>query len=109
MTCTEYNGWTNKPTWLVHLWLTNESDLDAEVRDYAAHHFEQRHAPYCDLIPDHEPRNADDWMHQYVVAYIGNRGGLHTSGLAADLMNWTLAMVDWAEIAEAFRPEAVSA
>jgi hypothetical protein len=31
-----YNGWTNKPTWLVHLWLTNDYVLYHTARDVLA-------------------------------------------------------------------------
>lgn len=33
--CEEYNGWTNRETWAVNLWIDNERGLYDLVQDYA--------------------------------------------------------------------------
>lgn len=35
MANTEYNGWTNYQTWVVNLWLTNDSGGDERLREMA--------------------------------------------------------------------------
>ena len=100
-----YNGWANKPTWLVHLWLTNESETDAEARDYAACHLNGQHAPCCDLLDEHASHHPDDWLRTFLEAYLQDHEGIAPRGLGWDLLSWTLSMVDWSEIAEALAPE----
>jgi hypothetical protein len=103
-----YNGWANKPTWLVHLWLTNESETDAEVRHYAACHLDGHHAPCCEQLGEHATHHPDDWLRTFVEAYLEDREGVAPRGLGWDLLSWTLSMVEWPEIAEAFAPEPVA-
>ena len=33
----EYNGWTNRETWCMNLWITNEQGWDEQMRELAKH------------------------------------------------------------------------
>lgn len=83
-----YNGWTNKPTWLVHLWLTNDYGLYHATREVLAG-AQDREAALRDFV---------EHVHN-VEAAVGN------AGLLADLLGWALALVNWREVADAFAEE----
>ncbi len=90
-TDTTYNGWTNRETWLVNLWLTNDQgaynaleELVSDVTEFGTISREHRIADALvgfvdDLIA---PPDAD-------VPY----------GLAVDLITAALGRVDWRELA----------
>ena len=102
---TTYNGWRNKPTWLVHLWLTNEAELAAEAAQHVEAHQDGRHAPWCDLLDEHGTGHPDDWLRVHVEGYLQDHEGVAPRGLGWDLLSWALASVDWDEVAEALAPE----
>jgi hypothetical protein len=77
-----YNGWANKETWLVHLWLTNDQACDAAWRAVAAEIGE----PYrlSAVLRGELEDGATD---------------LQQTGLYADLLTTALRRVDWEEVA----------
>jgi hypothetical protein len=77
-----YNGYVNRETWLVSLWLSNEEPL-------------YRHA--VSLVAD-----LDDGLKEYVTDIV--TGGL--DGMRLDMMSASLSRVDWQEVAESFREDA---
>lgn len=86
MTLTEYNGWTNKATWLVFTWLTNsESHLDA-VRDE------------LDNAPDDPAGALCDYTRDMLVS--GGDWTRAPSGLRDDLVTWAISFVDWHAVAD---------
>lgn len=72
-----YNGWTNRETWLVNLWLGDH------LQDMA----EEGHAWDADGL--------EDYVHEVIQP--------PTEGLLADLCG--LSMVDWVELALHYVPE----
>lgn len=79
-----YNGWTNKPTWLVNLWLGDylqESLAETTIRDsyYAANYLR-------DVVEE--------------IAR-GDRGNLE-AGLVSDLLTYVMAEIDYRELALAY-------
>lgn len=78
---TEYNGWTNRETWVVNLWLTNDECYYDELR-----------AIVKNFDSDDQAKALEDWIRfEYDGEY---------SSLWADLINNSLAEVDWYEIVE---------
>lgn len=77
-----YNGWTNRETWLVSLWLLNEEGTYTEARRLAT-------------LP--EP---DGELKEYVEQLIADE--YDKSSMLTDLINSALARVDWREIAASF-------
>ena len=78
---TEYNGWTNRETWVVNLWLTNDECYYDELR-----------AIVKNFDSDDQAKALEDWIRfEYDGEY---------SSICADLINNSLAEVDWYEIVE---------
>ena len=100
--CDEYNGWTNHPTWLVALWLSNEQRSYHHARELAIAC--RRVAPYHWLVQESVWTVEDaarivladevrDWIE-------GDRPLADDASLYTDLMGWVLATVNWQEIAD---------
>lgn len=77
------NGWTNRETWLVNLWLTsNDSATYDDARAVVSIEGEMIH-------------ESAQSLEDYVDEIIGEQSGFH-----ADLINAALARVNWREIVE---------
>ena len=78
----EYNGWCNRETWIVNLWMTGEQ-----------RYYEQ----LCEIISSQgdlsdQAEALEDWIRfEYDGEY---------SSIWADLINNSLAEVNWREIVE---------
>ena len=104
-TDTTYNGWTNRATWLVALWLNNDQGSQTEAMDVATGAYVDAigNLPLPSWEEDGEAANryglgmAGDAMEAWVTEWIAP-----TSGLASDLMGTSLASVDWPSVADAF-------
>ena len=77
-----YNGWSNKETWLVNLWLGDSLTM--------------LHEEWGDLT-------ADD-IEQQVEVFVEECSG-EMSGFIADLLNCALGEIDYHELAEHFVEE----
>ena len=71
-----YNGWKNKETWLVNLWLGDVFVMDQEAG--------------IEITAD--------YIKEQVEMQIENSGGV--DGLVADLLNCALCEIDYQEIAD---------
>ena len=78
----EYNGWSNRETWIVNLWMTGDQSYDEQL---------------CEIISSHDSLDdqaeaLEDWIRfEYDGEY---------SSIWADLINNSLAEVNWYEIIE---------
>ena len=75
-----YNGWTNRETWLVKLWIDNDQDL------YNRH-----------LTEDEIETMLEDAVTEILP---------HTAGMINDLVNDSIGRVNCREIAEAIEKDA---
>lgn len=86
----QYNGWSNYPTWVTHLWLTNEPNLYEAARRVVANAKSRRDKEF----------NLENFVEEEVL-------GEHLSqaGLASDLLGWAIHIVNWRELVEALEEE----
>ena len=82
-----YNGWTNKETWLVNVWLNNDYDL---------------YKYYLGRLNDSYGGFISDIIHelQEIVYDIVREDRPETSGLAYDLLQSSLNVINYKELAE---------
>ncbi len=99
-----YNGWTNKATWLVKLWIDNEQ-------------YEQERWLLSAQDCRANATQSDYWTEEQAATYalsaqlqeqFEEDGGELTgvNGFWADLMGWALALVNWDEVAKALIEDA---
>ena len=81
-------GWANRPTWSVNLWLTNDQYTDSELRRI------------CNRGSVYEATQA---LQEFTENMMDDT--LSGSSLQSDLLSWALAYVDWREIVENNREE----
>ena len=102
---TTYNGWTNRETWLVALWINNEQGWQESVHDAL------REAVGEVIVGDQGYEQADvplkDWQAGDIVKdnveeAIYDVEDVPTAGLASDLIGTALGAVDWTEIGASF-------
>ena len=87
----DYNGYTNKPTWLVSLWINNEQGLQETV-------IQEVKAEKAQLGKDDAYLFAG-WLENFIQ---NNSPLVDKATLYSDLLGWALAFVDWDELAEHF-------
>lgn len=77
---TEYNGWSNRETWIINLWMTGDQSYYEQLYEIISSH---------DNLDD-QAEALEDWIRfEYDGEY---------SSIWADLINNSLAEVNWYEI-----------
>lgn len=77
---TTYNGWSNRETWVVNLWLTNDECYYHELSSIL-HNFE---------TASEQVEELEQYVHWIVDA--------DKVGVVSDLLSTSLGRVDWYEI-----------
>ncbi len=92
---TTYNGWTNRETWLVGLWLANEESSYERSREVVRNAIADRKG----VTHVHEAAQALRTLveDEYVTP--------EPSGLMADLFGTAMARVNWEEVAKSILNE----
>lgn len=91
----KYNGWTNYETWLVNLWMDNDSGSYDHWRETAQEVYNDASA---DSTFTRDERAALDLADQIKDSM--EECQPEVTGLWADLMNAAMSEVNWHEIAE---------
>ncbi len=78
----EYNGWTNRETWIVNLWLTNDECYYEELQA---------------IIKNFDSNEQAEELEQYVHWIID----VDEASMTTDLLSTSLGRVNWHEIARA--------
>lgn len=90
-----YNGWTNRETWLVNLWLSNDEGTYREVLDAAR-----------DALDTPLPRvTLADWLREFVELQVTECCGTRY-GFVEDLAFTAAGSVDWFEVADGWLHDA---
>jgi hypothetical protein len=98
MNTKKYNGWTNYETWVVNLWITNDSG-SAGYWEAAADSAVREHDEY---EPRHTVREVADAMQSEIMDECLLEGGT----MYCDLIGAAFCNVNWREIAEHFVADA---
>jgi hypothetical protein len=99
-----YNGWSNRETWLVNLWMDNEQGSQEYWRERAQEHWDSAADEDDEGECDRE-RNAIYMLAQELEYFhdegrCENFGVSDTPSVMFDLLSGALARVEWREIAE---------
>ena len=108
--CEKFNGWKNKPTWLVNVWgwFDNPEDYEDLIKQavddqvkFRNTFIEERHT---EILLSTIYFRLGELMEEYVDEALeidkGNFNWLNDNGFQQDLINWSLAIVDWQRLAE---------
>ena len=79
---TEYDGWSNRETWVVNLWFTNDECYYEELRS---------------IIKNFDIDEQAEEIEQYAHRIID----VNEASMTTDLLSTSLGRVDWHEIARA--------
>lgn len=92
----EYNGWTNRETWAVNLWITNDYGMSKDLEIY----FQELHGEGEETTPE-MMRDYADYLENYVGELLSLENLNRTTySMLTDI--GSLWRVNWREIAEGF-------
>lgn len=77
---TKYNGWTNKPTWLINMWLGDW---------------------LIEYVEEQKPTNIEEFIKNEVDSYFEEK--IDSASLETDLLNYALYEVNYRELAEHYK------
>ena len=100
----EYNGWTNKETWLVTLWIMPEIEeyvADLNGDDTSSSHMQNMAMRIEEYVGTRVFHNLSDEVGEDNPNY-----QVEIGGLTSDLLRMCLHDVNWYEIAEHVRSDA---
>lgn len=108
MSETTYEGWSNKPTWAVNLWLVNEEPLYRQKEAMVREVLEM--APKAELddpkaVAAWRERRMADSIEEWVEEMLPDLGAT----FASDLLTWAVAHVNWLEIARTWLDDEIEA
>ena len=92
----KYNGWTNRETWLVNLWIDNEESSQTYWRNEAKEIWANAQ------VEEHFTKFENAWLYlaDALEEYFDNfEFGAPTHGLYKDMLTTAFGRVEWREIA----------
>ncbi len=103
-----YNGWTNKPTWLVKLWIDNDQNIQEMWLSAAKQYSESAKRPTADTYILDEDSRATYMLSRALEAEFESicLRRLTSASFQSDLMSYALACVNWDEVAKAIIEDA---
>ena len=106
----DYNGWTNKETWLVRAHELFDSE---QIKEFIEWHFNNEASTHIaianDLLHGGVERaltlDLADWMEEYHDELIEELGLLPSNSYVQDQLNCSIGSINWVEIAEHYDQE----
>lgn len=94
-----YNGFVNRETWLVVLWINNSEPLNREIDAMLVAILEESWKPSsCPMMGTTHPERAQYILTNRLKEFFSENNPLET-GLYSDLLRGALDSVDWGEVA----------
>lgn len=88
--CNEYNGYTNKQTWQVSLWLDNEYNSYTFYTEIATE------------LLENDSESALRELADRIESDIKEANPCQDANMYSDLIGHALAVIDWQEVAQSF-------
>ena len=101
----DYNGWTNKETWLVKVHEFFDSE---QIKEFLESHFNNEESNLSSYLCGVERAltlDLADWMEEYHDSLIEELGGLPSNSYVQDQLNCAIGSINWVEIAERYDQE----
>lgn len=101
--CEKYNGWSNYPTWCVKLWIGNDEGIYNDIIGMAQIEWDNAEADENftreEIAIAGLSKAIQEWMNGYKEIVFNINAQF---GMLFDLLEWSIEMVDWYEIAKAY-------